>query len=166
MSRVDPTEVISHWNTFVGGLRYSSDALYGEVTRLIGEHQLKDVKIERVNIAEGGIFSARREYLQVRRDEYVFHVCGAPYGNGYFVSWWFGNVEKGFVAFLRRIPVVGALFGFLIKPWTYYRADTANMFNAITSGAVESALDSVVKAQGLRALTEGERKPVMRELIR
>lgn len=166
MSRADPTEIVSNWNTMIPGMKHSSDQFYGEVTRLIGEHQLKDVKIDRVNIAEGGVFSARREYLQVKRDNMVFHVCAAPFGNGFFVSYWFGTLEKGWIALIRRIPFMGSFLSFLIKPWTYFRADTANMFNAITSGAVQGALDGVVKAQGLRSLTPEERKPVMRDLFR
>ena len=91
MSRADPTTNISNWNTHVAGMQQSSAEFYREVERLIGVHHLKDVKQERVDIKEGGIFSSKREYLQVRRDEFVFHVCAAPYGNGFFISWWFGS---------------------------------------------------------------------------
>lgn len=165
MARVDPTTIVSHWNTMIPRMQQSSDQFYDEVQRLIGEHNLKDVRLERVNIAEGGIFSSKREYLQVRRADFVFHVCAAPYGNGFFVSWWFGTVEKGFLAWLKGLPVIGTIVQLVITPWTYYRVDTANMFRAITSGAVETTLDHVMSAKGLRILSNEEKKPVMRELF-
>jgi hypothetical protein len=165
MSRVDPTTIISRWNTMVQHMQQSSNDFYQEVERLIASHNLKDVKLERVNIAEGGLFSSKREYLQVRRQDFVFHVCAAPYGNGFFVSWWFGTVEKGFVAWLKNLPYVGMLFTAVVTPLTYYRIDTANMFNAITSGAVEDTLDSVMAKQQIKALTYEQKKPMMRELF-
>lgn len=164
MSRIDPTTILSNWSMFVPDMQQSSATFYNVVESSISRHALKGVAIERVNIAEGGIFSARREYLQVHRDEYVFHVCAAPFGSGFFVSWWFGTVEKGIFALLKRLPIIGILIHVALKPWTFYRADTAQMFNAITSGAVEGALDQAVGAQGLRAITREEKKPLLRQL--
>ena len=164
MSRIDPTTILSNWSQFVDGMQQSSDLFYKQVEQRIGKHDLKGVKLERVNIAEGGLLSAKREYLQVRRDEYVFHVCAAPFGSGFFVSWWFGAVERGLLATLRNIPVIGILIRAAFKPWTYYRADTAAMFNAITSGAVGTALDAVIDAQSLKALSEEQKKPILRTL--
>ena len=165
MSRVDPTTIISRWNTMVHNMQQSSNDFYQEVERLIAAHNLKDVKLERVNIAEGGLFSSKREYLQVRRQDFVFHVCAASYGNGFFVSWWFGTVEKGLVAWLKNLPYIGGLFTVVVAPLTYYRIDTANMFNSITSGAVEMTLETIMTEQGIRALSYEEKKPIMRELF-
>ena len=38
------------------------------------------------------------------------------------------------------------------------------MFNAITSGAVGTALDAVIDAQSLKALSEEQKKPILRTL--
>jgi hypothetical protein len=165
MSRVDPTTIISHWNTMVHNMQQSSNEFYAGVERIIADHNLKDVKLERVNIAEGGLFSSKREYLQVRRQDFVFHVCAAPYGNGFFVSWWFGTVEKGLLAWMKNLPYIGRLFTAIVSPLTYYRVDTANMFNSITSGAVEDTLDTVMAKNNITALTYEQKKPIMRELF-
>jgi hypothetical protein len=34
------------------------------------------------------VFSAKREYLRVERGPFVFDICGAPFGTGFFVSSW------------------------------------------------------------------------------
>lgn len=164
MSRINPTTVLSNWSQFIDGMKQSSDSFYRSIEERIGKHALKGVELERVAIAEGGIFSSKREYLQVRRDEYVFHVCAAPFGSGFFVSWWFGSYEKGFMALLKQVPLIGPFLSLALKPWTFYRADTAAMFNAITSDAVEQSLGTVIEAQGLKALTQEQKKPLMRQL--
>jgi hypothetical protein len=45
---------------------------------------------------------------------------------------------------------------------TYYRVDTAEMFYQSIQAAVLEVIDGLSSAQGLRLLTEAERKPVMR----
>lgn len=165
MGNVVPTTILSHWNHGTDGLEHSSDLFCGEIERIIGAHNLKDVKIERVHIHEGGILSAKREYLQVRRGSHVFHVCGAPYGNTFFISWWLGHVDSGFMAWLSRLPGIGFIIRKFLKPLTYYQIDTALMFQSITQSAVTMALDAAREAKGIRALTESESKPIMRDFF-
>lgn len=165
MGRVVPTTVISHWNQRIDGMQQSSTGFYTEVERILGSENVENVRSERVNIAEGGLFSSKREYLQVRRGEHVFHVCAAPFGNGFFISWWLGQVESGFMAWLSGLPVIGVLVQNFVKPLTYYKIDTALMFQSVTHSAVLRVLDELTHAKGLRALSDVERKPVMRDFF-
>jgi hypothetical protein len=165
MSRVVPTTIISHWNHRTDGLQQSSDIFYGEVERTIKEQKIDAIKIERVNWSEGGMFSAKREYLQVRRGDHVFHVCAAPFGNGFFISWWLGHVEGGLLAALSGLPVIGFLVRNLLTPMTYYKLDTALMFQSITHSSVAGTLDAMLNAKGMRALSDVERAPVMRDFF-
>jgi hypothetical protein len=52
-----------------------------------------------------------------------------------------------------------------VNTLTYYRVDTALMFQSVTHGAVLGALDTVLSSKGLRALSEVERKPTMRDFF-
>lgn len=152
----------------VEGMQQSSDEFYREVERLIGFHQLQDAKVERISVSEGGLLSAKREYLQVRRKEHVFHICAAPFGNGFFVSWWLGEIQSGLFAILCEIPYLGKLvsfFGDFLKPTTYYRVDTALMFQSVTHGAVTGVLDGIIHARGLRELSDSDRKPIMKDFF-
>lgn len=168
MARIIPTDILSHWNTRVEGLQQSSKDFYDEVERNLAAHRLDDVKIEHVTLGEGGIFASKRDYLQVRRSEHVFHVCAAPYGNGFFVSSWLGQIESELWARLAAVRFLGAFVRFfrsLLKPMTYYTIDTAEMFHSVVHGSVTKALDTVLTARSMRLLTEGERKPVMRDFL-
>lgn len=165
MGHTAPTTVISHWNHRFDGMQQSSHDFYAEVERRLQTQNLGDMKTERVNLSEGGVFSAKREYLQVRRKEHVFHVCAAPFGNGFFISWWLGHVESGFWAWLAGLPVIGFFVQNFLKPLTYYKLDTALMFQSVIHSVLVEVLDGLAKQTGLRALTEGERKPIMRDVF-
>ena len=165
MGHAKPTEILSHWNNRIEGMQQSSQEFYGEVERVLLTHNLKDVKAERVSIAEGGLFSSKREYLQLKRGEHVFHVCAAPYGSGFFVSWWLGRIESGLWAAIAELPVIGLLASRFLKPITYYKLDTAMMFQSVIHQAVLAVLDGLTNEKGIRALSESERKPVMRDFF-
>lgn len=149
----------------IPGMDQSTQDFYALVERALGELNLKNLRIERINLAEGGIFSAKREYLQVRRDDQVFHVCAAPFGPSFFISWWLGSIEKGLWALIGTWPFVGPLIQRFLKPMTYFKIDTALIFQSLTHGAVMEALDSLSAAKGLRPLVGDERKPIMRDFF-
>jgi hypothetical protein len=168
MGAVTANEVLSHWYQLISGMQHSTNAFYDAIDKALHSQKLSDVKTERVEIAEGGVFSGKREYLQVRRKEHVFHICAAPYGDGFFVSWWLGEVRSGLFAFLSSIPYLGFIFRLLAaatKPLTYYRIDTALMFQSVTHSAVLEVLDQKINQGGLRALMGEERKPIMRDFF-
>lgn len=168
MGATAATTLISHWDHMFAGLQQSSSDFYSAVDGVLKAHHLADTKIKRVTIHEGGIFSARREYLEVRRKAHIFHICAAPFGDGFFVSWWLGEKRSGFWALLTLIPVVGRVFAFIadhVSPLTYYRVDTALMFQSVTHSAVLEALDHVTNQSGNRGLSDLERKPVMRDFF-
>jgi hypothetical protein len=165
MGHIVPTTIISHWNQRIEGMQQSSADFYAEVERVIGSEGIDGIKTERVNISEGGLFSSKREYLQVRRGEYVYHICAAPFGSGFFLSSWLGSVESGLWAMIAGWPVIGYFAQKFLKPLTYYKIDTSLMFQSVAHSAVLRVLDSLTSAKGLRALTEDERKPVMRDFF-
>ncbi len=150
--------VISHWNKMLEGLQASPKEFYGAVERAIEKRQVPDVKRSRVDWREGGLLSAKREYLRVQRHEHVFDICGAPFGNGFFISWWLGESQ----GCLATLPGAGAF----LRPQTYYQIDTALMFQSAIHAAVLEVVDEMTTAKGVRALTELERKPILREFFR
>lgn len=156
----------SHWYTRIPGMKLSTNEFYQMVETEITSENVERIKIRRVNISEGGVLSANREYLEVVRDEHVFHLCAAPFGNGFFVSYWIGTVTDGFYNFVLGLPIVGPLLAKYFDPETYYKIDVGLMFLSLTSSAVMQCLDSLTNTQGLKALSEQERKPVMRDFLK
>ena len=85
-------EIISHWHTLVDDFNTSGLDFYAQVEEAIRTREVPDVEFSRVEYKEGGIGSAKREYLRVARGNVAFDVCAAPYGNAFFFSWWLSRL--------------------------------------------------------------------------
>lgn len=160
-------EVRSHWNHFFDGLSASAQDFFVAVEATVKKRNLPDISFDRVDYREGGIFSSKREYLRIEHHDHIFDVCAAPFGNGYFFSWWLADpAPSGPWGIVLTIPYLGAIAQRLFRPMTYYRNDTSSMVQSAINNAIQEVLDSITKASGLRALSEDERKPIMKDLFR
>lgn len=155
--------VFSHWYTLIENFQFSPLEFYARVNEAIQRRGLPKVVTSRIDAKEGGMFSANREYLRAVRKEFIFDICGAPFGTGFFISWWLGSKPSGCLGLLIGIPLLGYLFRIFVAPLTYHRIDTALMFMQSVHNAVLEVIDDITKAQGIRALSESERKPILRE---
>ena len=159
------TRIISHWYKLIEGMQESPQNVYSQLDQAITKRELPKVKLSRVKHRESGLFSPKRVYFRVRRKELIFDICAAPYAKGFFISWWLGECPA-IIWILLYIPILGPLVMWLFRRETYWRIDTALMFQESIRAAVLEVLDELIKSQGLRALTEDERKPIMRELFK
>ena len=216
MPDVSPQDVISHWSVLIEGLEASPQGFYESVEAGIKKRDIPQAAVSRFQYFEGGLLSAKREYLRVTREKLIFDICGAPYGNAFFVSEWLTQLKLslhpvlillvvavysvllrqltdnlGFFLglliaialipvalyvirwlaaqgkinddYVRVIPMIGWLYKRFFKPDTYYAIDTETMFQTATHSAVVEVVDGLTNAKGLRALTELERKPILRD---
>jgi hypothetical protein len=166
MARAAPAFVISHFYHLLEGLQTSPKGFYAAVERSIRSRQIPDTRTSRVDWKEGGLLSARREYLRVRRKKLIFDICAAPFGPSFFFSWWLGELPSPIIGLLMGIPFLGVLIERWVRPKTYYQMDTALMFQEAVHAAVMEVVDQFSKAQGLRILSPLERKPILREFAR
>ena len=87
------------------------------------------------------------------------------------VLWLLGNAVRngrfgpGAEEALMATPFFGWLYVKLFAPFTYYKIDTKLMFQSAVHGTVLDVVDQVTTAKGMRALTELERKPILREFL-
>jgi hypothetical protein len=157
---------LSHWHRLFEGLQESSQKVYGAIIEEMKKQKLPDVKVSKVTYSEKGILSAKREYLRVRRQERIFDICAAPFGNNFFISWWLGETPGFMASLFMKIPLIGQLLVGTFKPETYYTIDTTLMFQDSVHSAVLNAMDKLMEGKGLRAMTELERKPIMSDLFK
>ena len=161
------TEVISHWSTLIENFNMSPQGFYTALSEALKKRQMPNATIDRISFKESHLLSANREYLRIRcKNDFYFAVCGAPFGTGFFISWWLLEPADGcLVSLFSGFPVLSAIARAMVKPWTYYRIDTATMFQTATHQAVLEVIDAITSAQNFKALPEAERKPVMREFF-
>src|SRR5436305_10785843 len=96
-------QVVGHWHTLIEGFATSPTDFYDLVKAGMARREIPDLKITTVEWKESGPGSGKRVYLRVSREHLNFDICAAPFGTGYFFSWW-----------LARIPRVLLDFGFLL----------------------------------------------------
>lgn len=216
-----PARVISHWYHYVEGFSTSAMDFYASVEEAVKGRKLPGASLSRVEFKEGGVLSAKREYLRVQRERTVFDLCAAPYGKqGYFFSWWLaelpgnplvwlfatlgigfaylvlfgilwamlGDSCGGIVLFVLFVlagipgglyalgygiregaigdeeavlamPFIGWLYERVFQPTTYYRIDTALMFQEAVRASVNEVLEDLFSEQGLRALASEDLAP-------
>lgn len=158
------TEVISRWSTLIPEFQYSSQQFYELLGQAVEKRKIPNAKMDRIQMKEGGVFSAKREYLSIScKKDFYFAICAAPFGTGFFVSWWLLDPPDGILT--SMFSTTAAIAKAFVKPWTYYRVDAATMFQTATHSAVMEVIDSITSARGIKGLTEAERKPIMREFF-
>ncbi len=160
-----PANIISNWYYLLEDFQTSAQDFYKSVEAAIQKREIPDIKIERIDYKEGGMFSAKREYLRIRRKEYIYDICAAPFGKGFFFSWWLGETPSGCLAFLMGIPFLNLMVDWVAAPVTYFKIDTAHMFQESVRAAVNEVIDELTKAKGVRQMTELERKPISRDFF-
>jgi len=102
-------EVISHWYALAPGFSASTKEFYDSVEKELKARQVPGLDLFRVEFAEGGALSAKREYLRMTRERLVFDICAAPFGTSYFFSCRFAEIPAE-IKVWQLIVVALALF--------------------------------------------------------
>ena len=91
--RGDP-EILDHWYALVPNFQTSAQDFYALVEKELAARKVPGLDISRIEFREGGMLSAKRGYLRLRRERLVFDVCAAPFGTAYFFSSWFAEIAS------------------------------------------------------------------------
>lgn len=81
--------VISHWHQLIENCQTSSMGFYESVEAAVLARATPEIHGARVEHKEAGLASASRIYVRIHRGKHAFDICAAPFGTGFFVSWWF-----------------------------------------------------------------------------
>ena len=162
MERTGVDNLISYWNASLCA-QLSPSAFYEQLEDEIQCEELPDLDMTRSFLREGGWFSARREYLRIRWNNFVFDICGFPVGRSFTVSWWLGTIENNVGGLFFEIPLLGEFLRERISPVTYYIIDAEASFQRAIHNAVLRVVDHLTEQNELPRLMEMEREPVMAE---
>jgi hypothetical protein len=139
---------------------------YTQVEEILTEKEVPEFESRRITYKEEGILSHQRIYLEIRRGDYVFHVCAAPWGTDFFFSWWLNFRVNNLYLLLTRLPGIGLIIANANQEKTYYELDSNTMFRTSVHQAVLSAIDMLTDGKGARGLTELERKPDLKSIFK
>ena len=89
--RKKPT-VHKHWYAVLLDFESSPSEFYDAIEQDLAARKLTGMEISRIDYAEGGLLSAKRGYLRMRRERLLFDVCSAPFGTTWFFSCRFSEI--------------------------------------------------------------------------
>jgi len=150
----------SRWHKPFDSVQFSAKEFYSEIEQAIKKREVSGIKIDSVTHVNYNLLSSSREYLQIRRDDSMFLVCAAPFGTGFFISWWLGKTISLWEDIVPRIPLIGKGLAYLMFSKTFYQMDTETMFKEMVQQSVLEVIDGMTNAKGLRGLSELERRPI------
>lgn len=159
-------EAHSNWNHLLDNFEFSSEEFYKRLKQNLHSHGIKEIDTYIVYLKQGGIFSKRRKYLRVNWKGFQYDICAAPFGKGFFVSWWLLYNHSVLKIIASRIPFIG---NWLVRKWfpiTYYKVDSASMFMTYCHQSVLQVIDDITNDKGVKALTEDEKKPLLNNIFK
>lgn len=102
-------EVIEHWYALVPNFNISAREFYEGIKQELKQRAIPELEISQVDFTEGGVLSAKREYLRMTRERLVFDICAAPFGSAYFFSCRFAQIPA-LIRLWQLLIVVVAIF--------------------------------------------------------
>jgi hypothetical protein len=160
------TEAIGNWSHLFPDIQHDPNSFYDLIENLLREKQVPDFSSKKVTISEGGILSHNRLYLEVSRGDYIFHICAAPWGTGFFFSWWVRQKMSDIDELIFLIPFFGSRIVKMRQRQSYFKLDTDSMFRKSIHQCVLAAVDNLTSTKGIRGLSELERTPDVRSMIK
>lgn len=156
----------SNWNTLIDDFDYSSKEFYARLKTELESHGISNIKIRQVNVNEGGVMSHARIYLRATWKGYQYDICGAKFGDGFFISWWLLYTNSFWKIAISKIPFIGEWIAMKWYPVTYYTVDSASMFMTYAQASVVKVIEDITKDKGVRALSENDKKPVLNDIFK
>lgn len=101
-------DVIRHWYSLIPDFNTPAHEFYAEIEEDMKNRKVPSLQISRVEFAEGGVLSGKREYLRMTRERLVFDVCAAPFGTSFFFSCRFAEIPA-VVSFWELFVLIGAV---------------------------------------------------------
>jgi hypothetical protein len=146
------TTVISYWHHTFDQTNFSVQDFYETLGKAIEDRKLPNMKIYRVLHNERIFFSPKREYIRLNWNDETFDICAAPYGECFYVSWWFVERTSRIYRIFLRIPIIKLFF----TGKTYHRINIERVVEDTVHLCVLQSIDAMTGVTG-STLSETDR---------
>jgi hypothetical protein len=156
----------SHWNTLIDTFKFSTKEFYSLLVSELKAHGIQNMKFHEVKLREGGWFTPKRIYLRVQWKNVEYYICASPFAHGFYVSWWLFERKTFMRRLISKIWFIGSFLERKFFPTTFHTIDTSSMFMTYAQDSVLKIIDEITKEQGIKGLSELERKPILQDLFK
>lgn len=151
-----PRYAYGSWTHVIDNISNSSQDFYKRFENKLHDAEIKGIVYDWKDFYEGPHFiSGKRRYRKIEWKDKLFYICVAPFGSGFFISWWHFEKTPLWERFLYMFPG-GRYIVNAINPMTFYRIDTARAFQRYMQDAVMDSIQEIAKEknQTLRPMEE------------
>lgn len=122
-----PEEIRAPTYALIDNFKTSSNEFYTIIETELEARNVPGLELTRLDYREGGMLSARRDYLRMRRERLTFDLCSAPFGTSWFFSYRFCEIPAPLPLF-QFLLVLALICGLA---WGY-----VTLFGAVWGGII------------------------------
>jgi len=129
-------------------LQFSPQQFYKAIEQSLFERQIPGLRTKKISRPEGGLFSAQRLYLRIKRKNLVIDVCSFPFGTGQFVSCRSGKAADIRKKFFGEKSIIYTLLDILVYKKTFFRNDQDAIFKKLVNESIGETIGAIQRTQG------------------
>ena len=161
-----PSRVYGYWYQPYTDFQHSTYDFYTQLEAKLRDAQIDGIYFKVVHFHEGRwLVTPKRAYLRIVWKDKIMDICAAPFGKAYFFSWWLFEKERLWEKFLLSFPWIGEKIVNFLNPYTYYKIDTANMFQSYVHTIVLELVNELTSGQESQGLKQDIRQPIMKDVF-
>lgn len=122
--------LLDYKTRLIENFNYSPREFYLLLAKAIERREVPGLEAELTSLIESVPGSSRRLYLSVARERFVYYVCAAPFGSGFFFSWRLVD-ERRPAKWYHLLAMLGFLFSLSIFVSYFGYSTIVQFLNAV-----------------------------------
>lgn len=141
-------QILSHW-TLLLDMQFSTKEFFERLKQRLVDSDVKNISYSNLNLNESIIGLSKRTYLTINYKDYVFYVCGAPFGKHFFTSYWTHFKPSFMEVLVRTIPFIGQRLADLMFSHTYFEHDQCASFRTLLHHHITELIKEMTTEKGI-----------------
>ena len=141
-------QIMSHWGLLLD-MQFSTQEFFDRLRKRLEDSEVKNISFTNLNLKESVIGLSLRTYLTIKYKDYVFFVCGAPFGKYFFTSYWTHFKPSLIEIIVRAIPLVGNSIANVAFSHTYFEHDQCASFRTLLHLHITELIKEMTTEKGI-----------------
>lgn len=141
-------QIMSHWALLLD-MQFSTQEFFDRLRKRLEDSEVKNISFTNLNLKETVIGLSLRTYLTIKYKDYVFFVCGAPFGKYFFTSYWTHFKPSIGEIIIRAIPIVGNSIANVAFSHTYFEHDQCASFRTLLHLHITDLIKEMTAEKGI-----------------
>lgn len=156
-------QIMSHWGLLLD-MQFSTKEFFERLRKRLEDSGVKNISYTNLYLSESVLGLSKRTYLTINYQDYLFFVCGAPFGNYFFTSYWTHFKPTIPEMLIRSIPFIGNSLANLVFSLTYFEYDQCASFRTLLHLHITELIKEMTMEKGI-PMPEIP-KPVMNDVFK